>query len=61
MTTHVYISADVNNFLGSNTADEAGTAVKYFTVPATFPLGDVWVQAAELENISGNFRRVVIE
>lgn len=35
--------------------------MKYFTVPATVPLGEVWVQAAELENISGNFRRVVIE
>lgn len=35
--------------------------MKNFTVPANFPLGPVWVQAAEAQNTSENFRRVVIE
>ncbi len=53
--------AETVYLLGSHTADEAGTVVKYFTVPATFPLADVWVQAAELEIISANFRRIMVE
>lgn len=58
---YVTLELDSAVFLGSNYADASGTAVKYFTVPANFPLGEVHVQAAELENISENFRRVVVE
>jgi len=59
----LYVTLEISSavFLGSSYADGDGTAVKYFTVPANFPLGEVHVQAAELENLSENFRRVVIE
>jgi hypothetical protein len=59
----MYVTLEIDSavFLGSNYANSSGTAVKYFTVPANFPLGEVHVQATELENISENFRRVVIE
>ncbi len=48
-------------FEGSNYADSSGQATKQFTVPSNFDLGEVHVQAAELENTSAIIRRVIIE
>ena len=48
-------------FIGSNYAASDGSAEKNFTVPANFPLGEVHLQAAELENTSEILRREVIE
>lgn len=48
-------------FLAQSTADSAGTAVKNFTVPGDFPVGPVWLQAAENENTSEVIETEVVE
>jgi len=50
----MYVTLEISSavFLGSSYDDGDGMAEKNFTVPANFPLGEVHVQAAELENIS---------
>lgn len=42
-------------------ADAEGTAVKNFTMPADFPLGEVWAQSAEYQNTSEVVKRIIVD
>lgn len=57
------VTLDIANavFLAQTTADSDGTAEKNFTIPYNFPLGDVWIQAAEFENTSEVIETEVVE
>ncbi len=48
-------------FLAQALADSEGIAVKNFTMPFDFPLGDVWAQAAEYQNTSEVVKRTIVD
>jgi hypothetical protein len=57
------VNVDIANavYLAQATADTDGTAVKNFTIPVDFPLGDVWIQAGEYQNTSEVIATEVLE
>lgn len=48
-------------FLAQALANSEGVAVKNFTMPFDFPLGDVWAQAAEYQNTSEVVKRTIVD